>query len=247
MDDPFDAGRLAALLEEARRTGRAMPARTLPIPPDAATAYRVQAARSDGRRVPGWKVALDGEGRSIAAPLDPVGTADAPVPWRPGLAIEVEIAFVLAADLPARPDRPYARDEVEGAVGSVHLGVEVVASRIAEGSGAPFPLFLADALANAGYVFGPALAEPPVQGSTLRVEHRGRVLFDGVAAHAQADPLLPLVARANRPDPGWGDLHRGQVVTTGSLCGVLVPDGPGDLVVALGATRMVARLREGSC
>lgn len=236
---PFDAGILAGLLEAARDAEGTARAGELPSPPDLEAAYRTQAARWTARRVPGWKVAVDGSGASLFAPLDPLVTTTS-APWKRSL--EIEIAFVLSADLPVRSGRPYARAEVEAAIASVHLGLELVGSRLSEGSAAPFPLFLADALANAGYVLGPPLAEFWVPGTPLRVKAGARTLFDGVAHHSRGDPILPLLAHANRTRGGWGDLEAGQVVTTGALCGVLAVAEPGAVAVTLGATRLVVDL-----
>ena len=143
--------------------------------------------------------------------------------WRPGMLVEVEIAVRLGAGLPPRPGRPYGRDEVAAAVAAVHLGVEIIDSRLVEGGAAPLPLFLADALGNGGYVLGPALAGLPDLAAAppgIAIDLDGAALHAGTARHPNGDPLAPLVALA-----GWAGarhgLAAGTVATTGSLCGVV--------------------------
>lgn len=231
----FDAARLVRLLVAARRDGRRLAAADLPLPPDLAAAEAVQAAvvRALGVETPGVKVAIGPAGRPVAAPLVPFVEAAGGAPpcfaWRPGMLVEVEIAVRLGASLPPRPGGLYGREEVAAAVVAVHLGIEIIDSRLVEGGAAPLPLFLADALGNGGYVLGPALAGLPdldADPPSLAIALDGAALFAGAARHPNGDPLAPLVALA-----GWAGarhgLAAGTVATTGSLCGVVALPRPG--------------------
>lgn len=100
-------------------------------------------------------------GNAVAGRLSPLLTFDQSgprpaVPSRSGLKIEVEIAIRLSSSLPPRK-LEYSRDEVVLAVHRLYLGLEVIDSRVEEGSEAPFLLYLADRFGNAGYVLGPEL------------------------------------------------------------------------------------------
>lgn len=224
--------RLAALVIEAHRTGE--PIVDPPVPADRAAAMDCQAevAAAVGA-VAGWKVAVPPQGPVAAPLLLPLICPDgSDRPYADGLAIEVEIACRLAADVPAGADRR----AVEAAVDSLLLGIELIRPRLADAGRAPFSVFLSDNLGNAGYVVGPDIAPGPSidpGGRRCRVTLDGAVLFDAPAAHPQGDVLAPLVAWAAAPNDRLGGLRRGQIVTTGSLCGVVTVPGPGLLAAEI--------------
>jgi hypothetical protein len=58
--------------------------------------------------------------------------------------------------------------------------------------------------------------------------------YQAPAAHPAGDPLLPLLAYANGQSDYLGGLRAGQVVTTGSLCGVIPIHTAGLLKAHLG-------------
>jgi 2-keto-4-pentenoate hydratase len=186
--------------------------------------------------VAGWKVAIGPGGRPVAAPLHPLIRDTRPsLPWRLGLAIEVEFAVELGADLPCRLGENYSRGEVEAALSGIYLGVEIINSRLIEGSTAPFELFLADSLANAGYVLGPRVPREFLMGNgpVLSVLAEAQPLHVGQANHPSGDPLASLVAYANNPSDQLGGLRSGQVITTGSLCGVISLQAPTQIDITL--------------
>lgn len=57
--------------------------------------------------------------------------------------------------------------------------------------------------------------------SHLTITEGTTTLFDETVKHPNIDPLAPLVAFANGPLNKGGMLKRGQVITTGSLCGAI--------------------------
>ncbi len=221
--------RLAAFAEallDARRRGVPAACEAQDLPRDAAEGYAVQAlvARRQGAEIAGWKVAL-ADGTPVAAPL--LGPLLPPGHRLTGGsgpdAIEVEIAFRLCRDLPPRAGG-YVRDEVISAVGGVLIGIEIVASRLAEGATAPFPAFLADNLGNGGFVAGEPVPLASLDGLPdlpCRVSRDGTVIHDATGGHPARDPLAPLLAWANAPCDALGGLRAGQIVTTGSLVGLL--------------------------
>jgi 2-keto-4-pentenoate hydratase len=126
-------------------------------------------------------------------------------------------------DLPCRLGKPYSRNEIEAAASGIYLGMEIIDSRLVEGSNSPFELFLADSLANGGYVLGPRVPRELLTGNSaaLTVSAGAQPIHVGQAKHPSGDPLAPLVAYANDPSDQLGGLRSGQVITTGSLCGVI--------------------------
>lgn len=226
------ATRLAALLIDAHRNGNPVVDPPVPVDHAAAMACQAEVAAAIGA-VAGWKVALPPQGPVAAPLLQPLMCRNGSNrSYVDGLAIEVEIAGRLVADIPAGADRT----TVEAAVGPLLLGIEFLRPRLAEGGRASFPTFLADNLGNAGYVVGPDVTWGPgfvPDGRRCRVTLDGTVLFDGPAMHPQGDVLAPLVAWAVAPNDRLGGLRRGQIVTTGSLCGVVGIPGPGLITAEL--------------
>jgi 2-keto-4-pentenoate hydratase len=200
------------------------------LPESVEEVMRVQAASVEGHLVAGWKVAIGPGGLPVAAPLLNLVKADSSRHATcncPNLtAVEVEIAFCLKSDL--APDRVYGREDVLAHIGSVHLGIELIAPRLREGDKAPFLLFLADRLGNGGYVVGPEL-DPAVldmlasaaSRPSMKIQINGAEKQAVCPAHVNGDPLAPLVAYANAQNDRLDGLRGGQFVTTGSLCGVL--------------------------
>ena len=211
----------------------------LPLPADYAAAMAVQAevAGALKAKVAGWKVAIRPDGVAVAAPLFDhlVSTAHTwPVAVAGLMGIEVEIGLRLARDLPPRPGVLYTRADIVAASDQIFIGIEIVSTRLTDHGNAPFPLVLADNLANGAYVIGDVLAtwDGLDLGNLMT-----RLRFDGVEVHAKrgghgnGDPLTPVIAYANRPLDHLGGFRAGQIVTTGTLCG-LVPVKPDALVEA---------------
>lgn len=190
-------------------------------------------AESWAEPVAGWKLAIRPDGEAIAAPMfncvrvDEANAASFPRDGTEG--IEVEICFTLSADIPAAAAGPLTRADLFGYIDKVHLGVELLRYRLVEKNQVPFPLFLADRLANHGFVIGPKVdkgivdvfagnCENPPQ---LSVTEGPVSLFDATVKHPNGDPLAPLVAFANAALNKGNMLKAGNVVTTGSLCGAI--------------------------
>ncbi|MTH62174.1 hypothetical protein [Paracoccus litorisediminis] len=192
----------------------------------------------------GSKLALKTE--AVAAPLlwTNRGTEQA---YLPGLAIEVEFALQLERDLPL--GARVTRADILDAIGSVSLGVELIRSRYKTGSSRVLGMALADFFANVGYVLGPTLSKSVLEPNAvtpLRLTAAGVTLAEGPARHADTDPLKVLVdaaARATLPD-ARAILSAGQVLTTGSLCGIVTLPRPGAVTIELGGQVLTVNFRE---
>jgi 2-keto-4-pentenoate hydratase len=138
------------------------------------------------------------------------------------LGIEVEIAYRLGRDLPARP-RPYDREEVLAAIDAILPAVEIVDSRCAACDRLD-PLWkLADNQINGGLVVGRAREDwrgidPQNQPVQLSID--GETVASGRGGNSAGDPLRLLVWMASNVGAHCGGLRAGQVITTGSLTGL---------------------------
>lgn len=240
---------LAKLLADLRRSGRQQSGLDLRlVPPDPATAYRVAALVEEelGWPVTGWKIAAFKEemqkelrtdspiyGR-VFAPLvkpSPVTFERAklasPIP-------EVEYQARLGADLPARA-KPYTVEEVGEAVASLHPGIEMAECRFIHDSAfPPLTAILADGAGSGTLVYGPAIEgwrTRDIAGQQVTLACNGKVRRTGTAAAALDHPLVPLTWLANELSRTGIGLKAGQMVSTGTLTGMLAPK-PGETFVA---------------
>ncbi len=220
------ASPLGTALVAARRAQRRATLDATMTPADRAAAYVVQAevAQALGAQVAGWKVGMLEDGTPMAAPMyaQDVKPSGAQWPRAPGalLLAEVELAFRLVRDLPTRPGRPYAREELADAVGEVLVGVEVLETRCDVPRFPAFLVHLADNLGNAGYVTGGASRD--FRGRDLaalrcRIMIGRDTVSDRVGGHPQGDPWRPLAACLAEGLTPLGGFRAGQLVTTGAL------------------------------
>lgn len=223
---------MPALAESLIEAQRARSTITGFVPPaDLAGAIAVQEAimRGLGATPGGWKVASNRDFGPIGAPMyaDYVKEGPAPWPMAPGLMLEIEVAVRLARDL---PPGNYTREEIVGAIDSMSVGIEVVRSRLAVGNAAPFLAFFADSLANEGYVIGKARlpwAEFDLATRRCIALKDGAVIHDAPCTYPFGEPLAPVTGFASVQKGALGGLKAGQIITTGSVCGVLPVTGPG--------------------
>ena len=235
--DGFDAEGLADLLLEARRSVRQiadLPARL--IPPGADEAYRVNArvANRLGWEHLGWKIAATTEavrnklctdgpiyGRTFAKfrhhsavhlehceLLDPL--------------VECEFFITLGRDLGPRAE-PWTMREVVNAVAIVHAGIEVAECRFPMDALPPLPAILADGSASGRYVFGGGIKDWRSGLTTRRVwlEVDGKKVREGTGADVMGDPIAPLLWLAEQRRRFGDGLKAGEVVSTGSMTGML--------------------------
>jgi 2-keto-4-pentenoate hydratase len=217
---------IADELVRAHLTGRAVVSSSLPAPLSPASAMHVQALVQErlARPVGGWKVAIGPQQLPVAAPLLDLYPDSSEISLSRNCTIEVELAVHLRKDLPRRETGSYERSDILDSIENVVLGIEVIGGRFDSAANVPFLSFLADNLGNRAYIVGdsvPLSALNEVNGLDCHVTLAGQPLHQAAASHPAGDPLLPLLAYANAQSDHLGGLKAGQVVTTGSLCGVL--------------------------
>ncbi len=226
----------AAYLAAGRRDGRTgpgIPEACRPTDLDAALAIQRRVMALLGGTVGGWKCSVPTEARPVlCAPI--YASTVVAAPGRPSVVagdlvkIEPEIALVIGSDLPPRA-QPYSEAEVRGAVREARLVLELIGSRYADPTRVSFPELLADSVANQGLYVGPVVEgalDRRLDRLAVSVSTPSGTLFTREGVHPDGHPLRPLIWLANFLAARGEALRAGQVVTTGSYCGMLdVPVG----------------------
>ena len=204
-------------------------------PKTLSAAYAIQLALLEEMHsdIAGWKATLFDADDGACAPLPANAVVDAPAytqVLRPPLldpapyGIEAEVAFRLGRDLPPLAQGAhYKRDTVCAAVVSAHAVIEVVASRYVDPEAVSKLERVADQLINSLLVVGPSFPDwqsLPLGALPLEVRVQGHPVFQGRGGHPQGDPLIPLVWLANHLSIYGRGLRAGELITTGSCCGV---------------------------
>jgi len=228
---------LAALRREGRQQSGLEPEL---IPPDRETAYDVahRVEEELGWAVAGWKIAATNTemqqalrtdqpiyGRVYAPNIHPspatskFETLCSPIP-------EVEFQVCLASDLPPR-EMPYSLEEVSEAVASLHPGIELAECRfIHDENFPPLPAILADGSGSATLIFGPAIEnweEKDIAGQVVTLYCDDYEKRCGTAKAAKAHPMVPLTWLANELSRTGIGMTAGQMISTGTLTGMLRP------------------------
>jgi len=230
---------LTRLLAQLRRDGRqqsGLDARL--VPPDKVAAYRIagMVAEELGWPVLGWKIAAAKEEMQKALRTDsPIygrvfflretpttfirAKVVSPIP-------EVEYQARLGADLPPR-DKPYTVEEVTDAVASLHPGVEMAECRFVHDEAfPPLPAILADGAGSGTIVYGPAITDwrrRDIAGQEVTLSSNGKLRRKGTAAAALDHPMVPLTWLANELSRTGVGMKAGQMISTGTLTGMLAP------------------------
>ncbi len=236
---PQHQSELARLLASLRRDGRQQSglAANL-VPPDKATAYKIAGlvAEELGWPVRGWKIAAMKEemqkalrtdspiyGRVYFAKPTPVTVERAklasPIP-------EVEYQAKLGSDLPPR-EKPYSVEEVTEAVASLHPGLELAECRFIHDSVfPPLPAILADGAGSGTIIYGPPIEDwrkRDITGQEATLSSNGKLRRKGTAADALDHPMVPLTWLANELSRTGVGMKAGEMVSTGTLTGMLAP------------------------
>ncbi len=222
------AARFLVAARQSRRPGERIPEASRPADIDAALAIQKRVTELLGLPIGGWKCSVPTTPRPVSmAPIyAPTIFAASPCPILPigGLArIEPEIAFVMARDLPRR-NTPYDEAEVRAAVRAPHLVLELMGPRYADPATATFPELLADGVANHGLYVGPAVPDAldrALETFPIAIDAGGKALHKVQGKHPDGHPMKPLVWLANYLAGTSKGLAAGQIVTTGSYCGVV--------------------------
>ncbi|SDX89322.1 2-keto-4-pentenoate hydratase [Albimonas donghaensis] len=217
MSPGGEAAEAAALLLEARRTGR--PLERLPErlrPADIAGAYAIQAqVHAALGRSGAWKVS--GGPPAAASPVAVLARAEAGEAPPPGAeGIEGEIALRLGADLV--PDPAMTVEALASLIDAHAPAFELTRARVSHPDQTR-PEKMADDFIAHAVVLGAPVAGPPAAGAFPRPV----LLRDGVdaqAPYAPIDPLASLLAFARVGGDPFGGMKAGDWIITGSLTGL---------------------------
>ncbi|MBL6598649.1 MAG: hydratase [Alphaproteobacteria bacterium] len=245
MDHEFE--KLVSLLANARESVRQIPALDASlIPSSTDLAYRINSdvATRLGWEPLGWKIAATTD--AVRAKLKTDGPIygrtyrrfrhESPARLSHGELldplVECEFFCTLAHPLPAR-EQPWTMEEIVGAIGSVHAGIEVAECRFPSRALPPLPAILADGSASGRYVFGGPIENwrDALTTMEVRLEVDGRDIRGGTGADVMGDPLRPLLWLAEERRRFGDGLRAGETISTGSVTGML-PIRPGQRVIA---------------
>ena len=233
------AARFLVAARQARRPGERIAEAYRPADVAAALAIQQRVTELLGLPIGGWKCSVPSAERSVAAaPIySPSIIATSPCPILPigGRArIEPEVAFVIARDLPRR-STPYSETDVRAAIRAPHLVLELIGARYGDPAAVTYLELLADGIANQGLFVGPAVPDAldrPLDAIPIAIDAAGRSLHAVQGKHPDGHPLKPLVWLVNFLAQRGEGLTAGQIVTTGSYCGVV--DVPLDVSLSVG-------------
>ena len=235
------AARHLVAARRARRPGERLPEACRPADIKDALAIQERVRELLRAEIGGWKCSVPSVAREIAAApiFASTITSNSPctiLPIEGKARIEPEIALVIGRDLPPRAT-PYSDAEVRAAVRETRTVLELIGPRYADPEAVTYPEFLADSIANQGLFVGPVVLDGlalPLAAFRITIDTPDRQLLVRDGEHPDGHPLRPLVWLANYLASSGAGLTAGQVVTTGSYCGMVdVPlDTP--LVVAFG-------------
>jgi 2-keto-4-pentenoate hydratase len=222
------AARFLVAARRSRRPGERLPESCRPPDVESALAIQRRVGALLGQTIGGWKCSVPSAERPVAAaPIyAPNIIATSPCPILPidGHArIEPEVAFIIGRDLPRR-ETPYSEADVRAAIRAPHLVLELIGPRYADPAAASYPELLADGIANQGLFVGPAVPgalAQPLAALAITVDAPDRRLYAAQGKHPDGHPLKPLVWLANYLAQRGEGLTAGQIVTTGSYCGVV--------------------------
>jgi 2-keto-4-pentenoate hydratase len=232
-----DVDRLATLIVAARRDrSQSVPSDISAVPNSNEDGYRVQDAvvAKLGTPVAGWKVgAADASTEPACAPIfaGTIYETGQPIVAEPSTGVEVEIAFQMAKGFAAASSAP-SKSDVEAAIGSAHVVLELCASRLSNGMKSAPLLQLADNTTNLGLIIGPRVDNwRDINSKTLvtKLIANGQVIADTTGGHSTGDILSLLVWQIGHCVTRRGGIPAGSVITTGSWMGIRWVPTPADV------------------
>lgn len=136
--------------------------------------------------------------------------------------IEPEIAFVLGKDIAAR-QQDYSEREIEEAISSTHMALELIQKRFDENEQPSFYEKLADSLNNQALFLGPAInREDAFKASGFNIQiKQGDTINSIEGTHLNGLPQKPLYWLINYMSKRGVSFKKGQAIITGSYCGVI--------------------------
>ncbi|ATX78034.1 MAG: hypothetical protein MUQ43_03595 [Reinekea forsetii] len=219
----------AALLLAGRATQQPMarlPDAIRPHSLAAALAIQREVIAQQSDAVAGWKCALPSKDKLVLAPIFARtvfrGSTCTVEPEQGRALVEPEIAFVLGADLPARA-AAYTPAEIDAAVGSCHMALELVQQRYAGDAQVGFLDQLADGLLNQGLFLGPVIDRVAAyQCMTMTIRFELPEQTQSLAGvHPNELPQRPLYWLVNYLSQSGVDLSAGQAIITGTYAGLI--------------------------
>ncbi|OBK92560.1 2-keto-4-pentenoate hydratase [Mycobacterium sp. 1165178.9] len=249
---------LAADLAQAERSGEPIPPLTAAYPDiDVVDAYEIQLINirqrvAEGARVLGHKVGLSSKAMQQMMGVDEPDYGhlldemelfeDVPVKTNRYLypRVEVEVGFVLSADLPGAG---CTEDDVLAATEALVPAIELIDTRITD-----WKIGLCDTIADnassAGYVLGEARVSPAgldVKTIDAVLTCNGEVIAEGRSDAVLGNPVTAVAWLARKVESFGVRLRKGDVVLPGS-CTKAIDVHPGDEFVAdfagLGSVRL---------
>lgn len=195
-----------------------------------------------------FKIALRGDGTAVGAPIfnsrciqDGETIAVSDVGYT---GVEFELAVVLKADITAS----MAAKGIEGILPAIEryiFGFEICATRFSNPQAGDPNANLADSMSNSAFVVGDEdwAAGAEIDGAAIVVSANGETLFSADAKHPFGGTLQPILAYALADNDPIGLLKAGNIITTGSLCGLLKAQLPARIEASVdGGYKMSAEL-----
>ena len=146
--------------------------------------------------------------------------------------VEGEVAFLIGKSVRASADEPITPEQILAATEACALGVEIVASRIAD-----WKIKLVDTIADnasyGGFTLGPwdpTLREHDLGALAMTITHNGTLAAEGVGAAALGHPAKSVAWLANKLSEVGGSLEPGDIVISGGITKML-PVQAGDQFV----------------
>lgn len=192
-----------------------------------------------------WKVSASSpNGGPVASPVFGERVLTTPASITTANRLEAEIALKLGRDLPFRPGKPYAREEVSACVEAAAIAFEIVDWRLTA-SDLSFPERIADCFANDGMVIGTPVPLAVLSASPVREITLFRDTMPALFNPVDIDPIGALHAYVNSGGDRLGGLKAGQWVLTGSMTGMQT-FAPSSCWKAVWANKSEVRLSSGS-
>jgi len=211
----------------ARRPGDRLPEFCRPVDCEDALSIQRRVSEIVGEHIGGWKAALPAPGKISLAPIyaSTIYTTSPCPALTSGatMSIEPEVAFVLGRDLGPRAVA-YTETEIRSAISETRLVLELLRGRYADQESVSFPEKLADGMTNQGLFVGPIITgglDHELESLPITIDTGDRPPVAVNGRHPSGHPLAPLCWLANFLAYRGEGLTAGQIVTTGSYCGVL--------------------------
>ncbi|SBS63502.1 hydratase [Vibrio atlanticus] len=192
-------------------------------------ALKIQSSMIDLKsdKVGGWKCLLPlAEDKFIVAPIFSGSVQQGEVcelfADNDVVRVEPEIAFTLVKSLPANQEG-YSEEQINDAIGSCHMALELIQSRFADDSGAEFYEKLADGLVNQGLFIGPEIdREKAFTSAEINIEvTQGEQVQAFAGKHPNSLPQTPIYWLINTMTQRGVSFEAGEAIITGSYCGVV--------------------------